>query len=208
MRGGQDSARITVLARGKDALNRGNHRTILRREELVAHAARVLQDRVQIQDVGMATLPVRDQASLAAATDILVGAHGAGLAWAHLMPPGAVMIELSNYYRFGATSGINQNCGSCYGSTAALFQIQHVMYYSPQRSRREGVYGSRGANVDVSPDNFVALLEVALCLLREAPRFLAGQLTRCNMTNVRCPNCLPSHPMVDTPSVGCVADGH
>jgi hypothetical protein len=54
---------------------------------------RTLAD-VETRAVALDGLPVREQVALAAATDVLVGAHGPGLTLALLLPPWAGVVEL------------------------------------------------------------------------------------------------------------------
>lgn len=73
--------------------------TLVRREHEAASEAVLLQvlrtlADVEARAVALEGLPFREQVALAAATDVLVGAHGPGLTHALLLPPWAGVVEL------------------------------------------------------------------------------------------------------------------
>lgn len=132
------------------------------------------------------------QAKVFAATDILVGVHGAGLTWAMMLPPNGVVIELSNYYRFGYLNGINVNCGTIYGSHAAMFRIHHILHFCPaqlKKPSKKSLLGERNRHVSLLPKTFIALLETAKCLVHAQGNDTAASECQLSKEDIPCNSC-------------------
>ncbi|CAE7221370.1 Kif1c, partial [Symbiodinium pilosum] len=79
---------------------------------------------------------VQQQWQLASSADILIGAHGAGLAWAAFMPAGSVMIELMPHMQVlhqqlcrvkpGETIAWDATPMYAYGGLSALMGLHHI----------------------------------------------------------------------------------
>ena len=148
-------------------------RVVLNRDELVAGASAEFKGQLEIEVVTTKGMSPMEQATKFAKTDIFIGAHGAGLTWGMMLPPNAVLIELSNYYRFGWRDGINTNCATIYGSHASLFRLFHMLHFCPERSKKPGkkrreALGDRNRHLAMTQSTFNALLRTALCIVSRA----------------------------------------
>lgn len=151
---------ITFLSR-KDV----GRRLILNENELLEEVRKhEISNDFIINVVEQSAMSPVDQAILAANTDVMVGTHGMALTWSFLMPPRAIVLEVSNYYRFGYNEGLNKNCDSVFGAHCGFFHLNHLLFYAPL----DGNKGARSGNVRVGSKKFIEYLSVAKCVLDSA----------------------------------------
>lgn len=124
---------VTVVDR-KKAASAG--RSIENIDELVealnalprSHSAQAGQLRIQARAVDFVDLSFREQLALVRRTDVLVGAHGAGLTHALFLPPGAHLIEY-------ATGG-----GNHFDNLARYSGVRyHALEFTPMAQRLDPV---------------------------------------------------------------------
>lgn len=78
-------------------INRKEPRRRFHDQESLIKATRVKHKRAKIQLIDFATISFREKIETIRSTDVLVGAHGAGLAHGMWLRPGSVMAEILPY---------------------------------------------------------------------------------------------------------------
>lgn len=118
---------------------RGPPRHLVNIEETL----RVIRTFRPVLQMDFATMSVREQWLLAASTQVLVGVHGAALAWGAFLSTPAVLIELFPYVPLIGPSelcrpGPNRTPWHAYGGIAAL--VPHLLHFCLLGEAEEGIH--------------------------------------------------------------------
>ena len=79
-------------------------------------------------------LPIEQQVGIVASTDVLLGMHGAALAWAPVMAEGSVIVEVSTpLYADAPVFGVNRNPKSTFGPLLRWADVEHFSVPCPDK---------------------------------------------------------------------------
>ena len=130
--------RVVFWGRGGGRRSVSNMQDLVRsiRERQPCGAARY--DIVEPSNQNGRPLRFTEQLEIAIQADILVGAHGAGLTWSLVMPPGAMLVEFVSeaYFRLELYGNLAAVMGHSYAPIMCTGLVSPETMGSDMRSRR------------------------------------------------------------------------